>query len=339
MLVDDAVVVRLRVQRDIEVGLRAFQQLGVIAAQQGQHVQVAAYARKAQLALARFLAQAFQGCFKARQCVRMFAAQEGDAAVDKQRLRPLLARQVTRGRVEFAAQQGVFGQCQRQGGADMVASGSLARMVGARVGADGVRRGRLARGIAQQHGQNVILQLRHDKRQHLRFERPAENLDQRMQLLRFIARHASGQDGSHVAHLVIAQEGDAQARHALPVAAQFHITIPVAAHGVDQLDGLAQVTKHQVLDGGAHGGPAQLGFAGKAPSHHFGRQRVPCQMLQHARDGEQGKRRAVRLDDIGALQVFIHGMLADRFARDGQQGQDHLFVLLQGGELVQHELV
>ncbi len=207
MLVDDAVVVGLRVQRDIEVGLRAFQQLGVVAAQQGQHVQVAAYARKAQLALARLLAQSFQGRLEARHGVRVFAAQQGDAAVDKQRLRSLLARQVARSHVEFAAQQGIFGQGQRQGGADMVAGRRLARVVGARVGADGVRRGRLARGIAQQHGEDVILQLRHDERQHLRLERAAENLDQRMQLLRFIASHAGGQDGGHVAYLVIAQAG------------------------------------------------------------------------------------------------------------------------------------
>ncbi|MNF11060.1 hypothetical protein D3C80_2121750 [compost metagenome] len=32
-------------------------------------------------------------------------------------------------------------------------------------------------------------------------------------------------------------------------------------------------------------------------------------------------------------------MLAHRFARDGQQGQDHLFVLLQGGKFVKQELV
>ena len=326
-------------QRDIEIGFRAFQQLGVVAAQQGQHVQVAADARKAQLALARLLAQTFQGRVEARHGVRVFAAQQGDAAVDKQRLRPLLACQVARGGVEFAAQQGVFGQGQRQGGADMVAGRRLTRVVRARVGTDGVRRGRLARGVAQQHGEDVILQLRHDERQHLGLERAAENLDQRMQLLRFIARHAGGQDGGHLAHFVIAQQGDAQARHALPVTAQFHIAIPVAAHGVDGFDGLAQVAERQVFDGRAHGGPAQLRFAGIAASHHLGRQRVPRQMLQHARDGEQGKRRAVRLDDIGALQVFIHGMLAHRLARNGQQGQDHAFVLLQGGEFVQQELV
>ncbi|MNT16340.1 hypothetical protein D3C72_1514390 [compost metagenome] len=74
MLIDDAVVVRLRVQRDIEIGFRVFQQLGVVAAQQGQHVQVTADARKAQLALAAFLAQSLQGRFVAGHGVRMFAA-------------------------------------------------------------------------------------------------------------------------------------------------------------------------------------------------------------------------------------------------------------------------
>ena len=262
---DGAVVVRLTGQHRIEIGVRLFLPFRVGAAQQRQHVQMAGHAGEWRLALAAFAPQQLQRAIETGQRCGVLAAQQGDAAGERLRQRVIrVLLQPQRRSIELAAQGQVLGQRQRQNAGRRVAP--AARFCG---GAQRRCAALFAWRMVQQDRQHAILQQWMDVGDQFRLERTHADVDQRMQLRRFVASQARFQQRQHLLRRIAAQQGDAQARQALTVTAQFDAAIPAVAHRVDRFHRAAQVAEHVGVQRRAQRRPAQPGAAQVAAPDHF----------------------------------------------------------------------
>ena len=130
-----------------------------------------------------------------------------------------------------------------------------------------------------------------------------------------------------------AQEAHAQERHAGAVAARL-----VAAPGLAQRHqfhvGRAQVVERMGANGGADGGPAQLGIAHVAASNHHADEGQAVEFLHGVVKREHGVALALGVFDAGVLEQVEDGGASHRLADQRQQRQDHFFIEFQRVEFV-----
>ena len=324
--------------RQIQIAFGGLHVLRFAGAQQRHHVEMAAHALEQVLALAGLAADRFQRRFKARQCGRGFAAQQQHDAGEELRQCAVHAFQVARRVGQLSAQDRMLGQRQAQRIADDMFARDAALEMALCIAAHQRRQRGFALRVLEQQHQHIVLQQRMHQQQHARLEGAGEDVDDRMQLGRFVAHHAGGQQGHHFLRRTPAQQGHAQARHAMPVAARLIGAVPVLPHRVERLMRLAQLIEHVGADGGADGGPAQLGVAHVAARRDHAGEGQAFQLDQRIVQRHHREGLAVHIVDAGLEQLVEDGRAADGIAHQCQQGENQLLGEFERVELRQQRI-
>jgi hypothetical protein len=177
---------------------------------------------------------------------------------------------------------------------------------------------RLALDVADQHRQHLVAHGAVDAFDEFRFEGTGADLDQRVQVGRFVAAQAGRQQRRDGLRALAGQQRHAQQGHALAVAAQHGRALPVQAQRRHGLVDLADLVQAPSTDGPGDRRPGQIRRDDVAARRQLADQAVRAQSIEIER----------QVVFIGAFaqrqQMLVDAPPAHRLAGQGQQGQDQL---------------